>query len=60
MILLLNNRDADLISHLQSLQEAKGTEAPSTGYQTERGVVQHLSVVIPAGRQKEKINHRIN
>ncbi len=43
-----------MCAHLQSLQEAKGSQSSSSWNQAEGGIVQHFTIVIPAQKHTKK------
>ncbi len=43
-----------MCAHLQSLQEAKGSQSSSSRNQAESGIVQHFTIVIPAQKHTNK------
>lgn len=47
------------ITDLQSLKEAKGAQPSTPRYQTECGVVQHFSVVVPEGKKQKTMGYSL-
>lgn len=50
----VTNTVLSLASYLQGLQEPERSQPPATGDQTESGIVQHFTIIIPNKREREK------